>query len=183
MPGFTRREIKRTFVRMLEEKPYSEITVKELIKQCGISRSAFYYHFPDLPSVIDEIVQDEIGELLRRYPSVESVDQCLDAMMNTILARRRTYLHVYRSVSREVLEKHLLSTCGQFVSSYVDTVLGEHTLSEEERAMTVQHYKCLLFGFIVDWLEEGLKQEKAEEYRMILKLNGGGPEESIRNGE
>lgn len=166
---------------MLEERPYSEITVKELIKECGISRSAFYYHFPDLPSVIDEIVQDEISELLRRYPTVESVDQCLDAMMNTILARRRTYLHVYRSVSREMLERHLLSTCGRFVSSYVNTVLGDHTLSEEERAMTVQHYKCLLFGFIVDWLEEGLKPEKAEEYKQILKLNGSGPVEVFRN--
>ncbi len=180
MPGFTRREIKRTFLRLLDEQPYSEITVKELIKECGISRSAFYYHFTDLPSVIDEIVQEEINELLRRYPSVESVAQCLDAMMNTILARRRTYLHVYRSVSREMLERHLLATCGKFVSSYVDTALGEHALSAEEKALTVQHYKCLLFGIIVDWLEGGLKPEKAEEYKQILKLNGSCPAELIK---
>lgn len=180
MTDFTKKEIKRSFLKLLEDYPYSEITVKKLIKECAISRSAFYYHFPDLPSVIDEIVQDEINELLRRYPTVESVDQCLDAMMNTILARRRTYLHVYRSVSREMLERHLLSTCGKFASSYVDTALEENTLSPEEKGLIVQHYKCLLFGFIVDWLEEGLKPEKAEEYKRILKLNGSSPAEFVR---
>lgn len=181
MTDFTKKEIKRSFLKLLDEHPYSEITVKDIIKECGISRSAFYYHFQDLPAVIDEIVQDEIRELLSRFPSVESVDQCLDAMMNTILSRRRTYLHVYRSVSRETLGRHLLNTCGKFVSSYVDTALGEYPLTEEKKTMIVQYYKCLLFGFIVDWLEDGLRPEKAEEYKKILRLNGSSPSELVQS--
>ncbi|MCR5520506.1 MAG: TetR/AcrR family transcriptional regulator, partial [Lachnospiraceae bacterium] len=51
MANFTKNAIKQTFVTLLEEKPYNEITVKEIVSRCGINRNSFYYHYQDLPTL------------------------------------------------------------------------------------------------------------------------------------
>ena len=52
LAGFTRKAIKETFITLLEERPISEITVKDIVETCGINRNSFYYHFqPEIRSV------------------------------------------------------------------------------------------------------------------------------------
>ena len=172
MPDFTKREIKRSFLKLLAEEPYSHITVKAIISDCGISRSAFYYHYRDIPSLMEETAQEEIGRFLSRYPSVSSVDQCLEAIMSSILEHRQIYLHIYRSVSRELLETNLLRLCESFVSSYIRSAPLFEKLPEKAVANIIRHFKCLLFGLLIDWLENGLRSETANEYRELLRLYG-----------
>ena len=42
MTNFTKKEIKNTFLEMLEEMPLNQITVKGLTARCGINRNSFY---------------------------------------------------------------------------------------------------------------------------------------------
>lgn len=73
MSVFTKREIKNTFLEMLEERPLNQITVKELTQQCGINRNSFYYHYQDIPALIEEIVTENADEIIREYSSIDSM--------------------------------------------------------------------------------------------------------------
>lgn len=64
MPNFTERAIKESFVRLLNEKPLSQISVRMIAEDCGIHRNSFYYHYRDIPSLIEDIVKDEVGALI-----------------------------------------------------------------------------------------------------------------------
>ena len=56
MANFTRRAIKEAFTSLLEERPLNDITVKDIVERCGINRNSFYYHYQDLPALIEEII-------------------------------------------------------------------------------------------------------------------------------
>ena len=45
MSGFTKEIIAKTFTELLDEKPMSKITVKDIVERCGVNRNTFYYHF------------------------------------------------------------------------------------------------------------------------------------------
>ena len=45
MPPFAKREIKNSFIKLLTERPISQITVKDIVEDCGVNRNSFYYHF------------------------------------------------------------------------------------------------------------------------------------------
>ena len=49
MSGFTKEIIAKTFTELLDEKPMSKITVKDIVERCGVNRNTFYYHFKDIP--------------------------------------------------------------------------------------------------------------------------------------
>lgn len=80
MANFTQKAIKDTFIALLEERPLSEITVKDIAVKCGINRNSFYYHYQDIPALIEEIVKEEAELILEKYPSVSTIVECFDAL-------------------------------------------------------------------------------------------------------
>ena len=61
MPPFAKREIKNSFIKLLTERPISQITVKDIVEDCGVNRNSFYYHFQDIPSLLEEILTISIN--------------------------------------------------------------------------------------------------------------------------
>ena len=53
MPGFTRQIILHTLTELMNEKPLSKITVKDIVERCGVNRNTFYYHFRDIPDAVE----------------------------------------------------------------------------------------------------------------------------------
>ena len=59
----TRREILGAADRLLRERPYRELSVDLVMAQTGLSRTAFYRHFDDVPSLVLELLEDVGREL------------------------------------------------------------------------------------------------------------------------
>ena len=47
MANFTQKAIKESFIKLLNEKPISKISVKDIVEDCGINRNSFYYHYAE----------------------------------------------------------------------------------------------------------------------------------------
>ena len=75
MPNFTKQAIKSAFMKLLNEQPLNKISVRSIVEECGINRNSFYYHFQDIPSLIEEIVMEEIDTLIAKYPTINSLDE------------------------------------------------------------------------------------------------------------
>ena len=69
MPNFTRKAIQETFITLLDERPLNKITVKDIVETCGINRNSFYYHFEDLPALVEEIVEEQVQVLILNHPT------------------------------------------------------------------------------------------------------------------
>jgi len=50
MPSQARAAIKASFLKLLNQRPLREITVKDIVQDCGVNRNSFYYHFQDIPA-------------------------------------------------------------------------------------------------------------------------------------
>ena len=55
MAVYTRNEIKTAFVLLLDERPFTKITVKDVVLKCGVNRNTFYYYFRDLPDLAEAV--------------------------------------------------------------------------------------------------------------------------------
>lgn len=64
MMNRTELVIAKAFWQLLEEKPYSKITVKNIVERCEINRNTFYYHFHDIPDLLDRILKKMLMILL-----------------------------------------------------------------------------------------------------------------------
>ena len=75
MASFTRAAIKEAFLKLLNQRPLNQITIKDIVEDCGINRNSFYYHFEDLPALVEEIVGEHLQALIRNHPTISSVEE------------------------------------------------------------------------------------------------------------
>lgn len=170
MANFTRKAIKETFLELLEERPLADITVKDIVEKCGINRNSFYYHYQDLPALLEEIIREEAEEIICKYPNVNSIVECYDALIEFASHRKRTIMHIYRSVNREMFEQYLMQVSAYFIRSYVDAAFGRVEISAEDRQTIIDYYKCVGFGLVLDWLNSGMNEDRAKAMRRMFLL-------------
>lgn len=180
MANFTKKAIKETFITLLEERPLSEITVKTIAQACGINRNSFYYHYRDIPFLLEEIIREDAEAIIRANPDVTSIVQCFDALTAFALQHKRAIAHIYRSVSREVFEQELMSVSDYFVHRYAEAGLPEQAVAPEDREIIVEYYKCVCFGLVIDWLNQGMSEDFLTKIRRILLLRLDHLEELIQ---
>ena len=174
MPNFTRRAIKESFLKLLNQRPLNQITVKDIVEDCGINRNSFYYHFKDLPDLVEEIGGEMVSDLMKRYPTIDAVEQSFDAVVDFIMQNKRAIYHIYNSVSRDVFERHLMEVCRYVVATYLDGMLEE--TEEADRDAILRFHKCACFGSVIDWLNGGMKDDVSDYFRRIRQLRLGLPE-------
>lgn len=59
----TKNNLLEAFLRIYEQKPLSQITVKEVCAVAGYNRTTFYNHFIDMPDLLGQIEDETLGKI------------------------------------------------------------------------------------------------------------------------
>lgn len=168
MANFTKKAIKEAFIELLTERPLNQITVKDIVEKCGINRSSFYYHYKDIPSLIEEIVMDEADRIISAYPTIDSIEMAFSAAMDFAEKYRRAILHIYNSVNRDIFEQYLWKVCDYVVVTYWKVLFAGRNISAEDQKVITRFYSAQCFGLVIDWLRNGTR----DDYRKMLNRLG-----------
>ena len=68
----TRQVIYKTFITLISEKEFSQISIKDITNQANISRSTFYAHYQDKYDLLDKTIQIKLSELTESLAESES---------------------------------------------------------------------------------------------------------------
>lgn len=179
MPSLTRQAIIRAFLQLLEERPLSKITVKDIVDTCGINRNTFYYHFEDIPALIEAISKDEMDRLVQNHAKVDSLEDCLMIAVDFILEKKRIVLHLYNSNNRDLYERELMEICHYVVGTYFDSLFEGQLCDPADKEILVRSYRCWCFGLLMDWLNEGLREDVKPMLKRLCELREGSVEASL----
>ena len=179
MPNFTRKAIQETFISLLNERPLKQITVNDIVDACGINRNTFYYHFADIPTLLQEIITEEAESIIENYPTLDSIEQCLEVALQFAIKNKRAVLHIYNSVSRHVYEQYLMQVCDYVITTYCNTLFSDKKLSDADKTLIISLYKCTCFGIVIDWMANGMRADILSDLHRLCALQHGAIETMI----
>ena len=183
MANFTKNAIRASFLKLLDERPLSKITVRDITDDCGINRNSFYYHYQDIPSLIQEIFTQEIERIIREHPSIDSLEECIAIASGFAMENKRAILHVYNSVNRDMFEQYLWRVCEQTVVTYFRTAFPEARLSPEDRTVLLHFHTCNTFGLVSGWLNSGMRLDMNSFSARLCEITRGMLAEMIHRCE
>lgn len=81
-------KMQTAFWTLLEHKPYAQITISDITRESGLNRSAFYYHYANIPELADDAIaaiyeEPDITEFIMH---VIRQDESLDGLRDYALA-------------------------------------------------------------------------------------------------
>ena len=172
MAAFTKTAIRNSFIKLLNERPISQITIRDIVDDCGVNRNTFY-----------DYVNEEADRMIREHPSIDSIEDCLHAIIGFALENRKAVLHIYNSVNRNIYEQYQWRVCEHAVTTYLDGVLAGKTVPEQERLLIINYLKCVCFGITIGWLETGMQEDIQARFHRICELKRGDLETMIARCE
>jgi transcriptional regulator len=63
----TKRALAASLKSIMAHKPFSKITVTEIIDDCGVNRKTFYYHFENIYALLHWMLEQESVEILKHF--------------------------------------------------------------------------------------------------------------------
>lgn len=64
--NLTKRALAAAMKELMEQMPFSKISVSDIAEQCGMNRKSFYYHFKDKYDLVNWIFDMEYLQLSSR---------------------------------------------------------------------------------------------------------------------
>jgi AcrR family transcriptional regulator len=55
-------------LELLKRKPFSDITVSDLVRKSGASRASFYRNYESKEQIVDEYLEEIFGRIIEKYP-------------------------------------------------------------------------------------------------------------------
>ncbi|MBQ9580241.1 MAG: TetR/AcrR family transcriptional regulator [Lachnospiraceae bacterium] len=179
MTNLTKKAIKEAFLELLSDRPLHQITIKDIVEQCGINRNSFYYHYQDLPALIEEIVMEEADAIIDEYPSIDSIEIAFNVALSFARKNRTAILHIYNSVNRDIFEQYLWKVSDYAVTNFGSRAFANKEINAEDREVIENFYKCEFFGFAIYWLQNGMREDVESRIGRIFELQHGMLEETI----
>ena len=173
MPPFAKREIKNSFIKLLTERPISQITVRDIVEDCGVNRNSFYYHFQDIPSLLEEIIVEMTAKVIENLPEESTFEEKVTAALQEINLNKRMIYHIYGSSNREFYEKQLMKICEHVTRTYIRSREYSERVDSKDLEFVISYLKCELFGQLIDWLNHDMSYDIVEHSRILCRMFAG----------
>lgn len=152
---------------LLSQKPLSEISIREIAEVAQVNRNTFYYHFKNVPDLLESVVRGLVDEILAKHPpTYESLEECFLAALSLARDNKELIYHIYHSTNRAIFERHLWHVIDYSISSFMESFPNDGrpmTRDEENMVRDFLKYEC--FGFAIDWINKGMPEG------VVVKLN------------
>nr|WP_325300480.1 TetR/AcrR family transcriptional regulator [uncultured Dysosmobacter sp.] len=174
--------IAAAFDQLLAEKPLTKITVKEIVERCGVNRNTFYYHFQDIPDLVERLARERADEIIQNHIQTASLIDCIQLVIQYCGSYKQAILHIYRSVQRENFLKTLEHLVLYVVEEFVTAATAGLSIQPEDRHLLIRYYKCTIIGVCLDWLDAGMEYDLLAASVRVCDLFAGSAERAFLKG-
>ncbi len=150
--------ITRALIKLMNEKPFDDITVTELVERAGVSRVSFYRNFQSKKHVLEEYLKQIWYEWEKDYKKdiTGEQNQFIESILRHFYKNKDFNLLLYKHGMSELIYEVVrwgakIDESDSNIESYIKSMV----------AGTV-------FGLADEWLRRGM-QETAEEIIVFLQ--------------
>lgn len=167
----TKKLFAKALKKAMRSKPFSKITVSELVRDCGLNRKTFYYHFEDIYALLKWMFEEESIEIVKRFDLLVDYEQAIRFAMDYV--ERNDYIIncIYDSIGRDEMQRFLYADFIGVVSSVLDAAETEAgtRIDPSFKAYIARFYTEALAGMLIAWAKEKNRSEHREKTLQYLK--------------
>ena len=173
MSQITKRALSASLKNLLLQKPLSKITINDIAEDCGINRMTFYYHFKDIYDLIEWTCEEDASRALAGQKTYDTWQQGLLQIFEAVLQNKPFIMNVYHSVSREQVENYLYKLTYHLIAGVVEEKCKGKNVTQEDKQFIANFYKYGFVGIMLEWIQDGMKEDINELVGKIsLTLHG-----------
>lgn len=157
---------------VLSRKPFSKVTVSELINMCNINRNTFYYHFEDKYALLTWMFEEEAFEVIKQFDMISDTENAIRFIMDYVEANDHIINCVYDSMGNEELKRFFYNDINGLFMSIVETGVKAMNLDIDPSFIDFlsKFYTEAAAGILIDWVKNRVSQDRETVLNNILLI-------------
>ena len=174
----SQHQIAEALLRLMEEKPYQDITICELCRTAGISRQTFYSLFTSRENVVVYTLQEKYAYMPEASEEAEkpgeTEDNACTSLLSDLCRGYGHYIVANRAFLRVLAENHIdYLLYDSIAESLTDCDCFLPDLNEEKRQYAADYVAGGLYGVAKRYALQGCQMSEAELTAMLCNLFNG----------
>lgn len=160
MTNFTKKEIINTFVKLLNEKEFDKIKITEIVKECGINRNTFYYHYEDINDLAKSFLDDLKEKIVDSCKDDEEKRKIKFVRAKEFLSQNRNAIyHIYNSTLKDYFEQDVYNAIEALIIWYKNENYRNINIDNEEEMFIIRFFTGAITSYMYYWLKIGMPFE------------------------
>jgi probable dihydroxyacetone kinase regulator len=176
----TKKELARSLRKLMETKPLSKITIKEIVTDCGVNRQTFYYHFEDMTSLLRWMFQTEILSNVSEYKTYATWQEGFLRVFYYVRDNRAFFNNTLYSLGREYLDDFLYNVTFSLLHGVVNEVSQGINVLDEDKKFIANFYTYAFVSLVIAWMRNGMKEDPQYIIERLSKLLEGDLEKALK---
>ena len=182
MAQLTKNAILNSFTRLIEERSFDKIKVRDIVEDCGITRNAFYYHFQDMYAVVDELLAIETKRIINSASDDKNPEKSLFSAAGVAIGNKKALYHIYNSSRRDDVLRYFRNAIHTVMEYYVNKIAGDSPVSGQVRELTVSFCADAIYGAVLRWLDNPRGSDIDETLAQMDDLFGDSVKDVLQKG-
>ncbi len=148
--SYTKNRIYECALELASKRPLNKITVRDIISECKITRSTFYYHFHDIYDVFTSFVDIKMDELLTQADS--DAEAAVFDFMELAAGYKKVWVNLYNSIGYERLCRFASDKLERLILLSISKEYDMDSIPAHDLEIICAFYEEAMFGIFVRWL-------------------------------
>lgn len=170
-PSETKLLMAEALKRLIKDRPFSKITVQDIVAECSINRNTFYYHFENNYDLLSFVYEQEVQNIVESFHKANaSLPQVMDFVLDYIDKNIPLCQCAYESLGEQQLKIIFEKDLRIFIRALIDFYAQESSkqFSEDFKTFVGFSYTNLLSAQIIWYIKHNGDLDK-EIFRQCLQ--------------
>jgi len=163
----TKNAIETAFVKLLNERNFEKVMVKDIVEECGLTRNTFYYYYEDTYNIITDILEREIQRIIMELDEGVSLEAATVDIFEFLDENHKIAKHLFASGKKDELYGYVRSATEIIIRHWVDIQSQGREGKVPDKRRVTNICKYVVQGTIDEWIERGMKYSLKEELEQI----------------
>ncbi len=172
----TKKMLCNSLKELMKQKPFSKITVSELIKDCNLNRKTFYYHFEDIYGLLKWMLEQEAFEVVKQFDLLVDYKDAFDFVIDYVEQNAYVLNCIYDSVGRDELKRFLYKDFIGIMEKIVEDSEKKYEVSvtPQFKKFLCNFYTEAIAGMLINLFQKPDEYDRAElfeHFKVILNCS------------
>lgn len=160
----TKRALAESLKKLMRAKPFSKITVTEIVNDCGVNRKTFYYHFEDIYALLRWIFEEEAVNIVRKFDLLNDYDEAVEFIYEYISENKDLLRNAYDAFGSVELSSFFHVSFVGLNESLIESVEQKmhKRLPEKTREYLCEFLTEASAGMLLNMISDNMHLERAK---------------------
>lgn len=168
----TKIKIQDAFVKLLYEKPFDKITIKDITDECEMNRNTFYYHYEDIHSLVEDIIKKDFAAIGEHASHMDGFKNQCEYVVDWFIKYKTPILNIYHSFDKRYVDKHAYLMAKTITNEFVEAGYVKRGITAVQKRTLIDYYTALCYGYILMILDHDIPKDLKTQFENLFNLMG-----------